>query len=163
MLPDVLDDNLIVVFCGTAVGAKSAEVSAYYAGPGNKFWRTLHAIGLTPRVLAPHEYRSLPGFGVGLTDLVKSKSGSDSVLTTGDFDQSEFAAKIRRFAPRFVGFNGKRAAQEYLGRKKVSFGRLEEQIGRTRLFVLPSTSGAANGYWDDAPWQELGEACKASV
>jgi TDG/mug DNA glycosylase family protein len=153
----------MVVFCGTAVGAKSAEVSAYYAGPGNKFWRTLHAIGLTPRVLAPHEYPSLLEFGVGLTDLVKSKAGSDAVLANGDFGESEFAAKIRRFAPRFVGFNGKRAAQEYVGRKRVPYGPLEERIGHTQLFVLPSTSGAANGYWEDGPWHELGEACKTAV
>jgi len=160
MLPDVLDNDLVVVFCGTAVGAKSAEDSAYYSGPGNKFWRTLHAIGLTPRVLAPREYPSLLEFGVGLTDLVKSRSGPDAILTRSDFGPSEFEATIRRFAPRFAGFNGKRAAQEYLGRKKVSFGPLDERIGRTHLFVLPSTSGAANGYWDEEPWHQLGEACK---
>ena len=163
MLPDVLNYNLIVVFCGTAVGAKSAKVAAYYAGPGNKFWRTLYTIGLTPRMLSPSEYASLKEYGVGLTDLVKAKSGSDAILASGDFGQSEFEAKIRRFAPRFVGFNGKRAAQEYLGRKKVSIGPLDEQIDRTRLFVLPSTSGAANGYWDEKPWRQLGEICTTIV
>ena len=163
MLPDVLDYNLMIVFCGTAVGAKSAKAAAYYAGPGNKFWRMLHIIGLTQRVLAPSEYPSLIEYGVGLTDLVKSRSGSDAILASDDFGQSEFEAKIRRFAPRFVGFNGKRAAQEYLGRKNVSIGLLDEAIDGTRLFVLPSTSGAANRYWDESPWRKLGEMCKMAV
>jgi double-stranded uracil-DNA glycosylase len=60
ILPDVLAPNLKVVFCGTAAGTQSAEVGAYYAGRGNKFWRTLYEIGLTPRQLAPHEFTSLP-------------------------------------------------------------------------------------------------------
>jgi TDG/mug DNA glycosylase family protein len=38
VLPDVLKPGLKVVFCGTAVGNKSARASAYYAGRGNQFW-----------------------------------------------------------------------------------------------------------------------------
>ncbi len=40
-------------FCGTAVGNVSAQRGAYYAGPGNMFWPTLHGAGLTPRRLQP--------------------------------------------------------------------------------------------------------------
>ena len=60
MLPDVLEPNLRVVFCGTAAGSASARAGAYYAGPGNSFWRTIHAIGLTPRQLRPQEFASCP-------------------------------------------------------------------------------------------------------
>jgi len=60
MLPDVLRPGLRVVFCGTAAGAKSAQVRAYYAGPGNQFWATLSRVGLTRRRLAPREYGDLP-------------------------------------------------------------------------------------------------------
>ena len=38
MLPDVLDINPKVIFCGTAAGSTSARRQQYYAGPGNKFW-----------------------------------------------------------------------------------------------------------------------------
>ena len=41
VLPDVLEPGLTVVFCGTAVGATSAQVRAYYAGRGNRFWEVL--------------------------------------------------------------------------------------------------------------------------
>ena len=61
ILPDVLESGLDLVLCGTAAGRKSAEMLAYYAKPGNRFWPTLHAVGLTPRRLHtqhdPHRQR----------------------------------------------------------------------------------------------------------
>ena len=78
VLPDVLQPGLNVVFCGSAVGAASARLGAPYAGPGNKFWPTLAQIKLTPRLIEPHEFRLLPRFGIGLTDLNKTESGADS-------------------------------------------------------------------------------------
>ncbi|MBE0528785.1 MAG: mismatch-specific DNA-glycosylase, partial [Thermoleophilia bacterium] len=77
VLADVLAPGLSVVFCGTAASARSAAVMQYYAGRGNKFWRILDQTGLTPRLLSPSEYRLLPEFGIGLTDIVKGQSGAD--------------------------------------------------------------------------------------
>jgi TDG/mug DNA glycosylase family protein len=160
MLRDVLDHNLTVVFCGTAVGTKSAERAAYYAGPGNKFWRTIHRIGLTPRHLRPEEFKSLPQFGVGLTDLVKVKSGADSDLKAGHFDVPALEEKIRKHAPRILCFNGKKAAQVFLKTKSVNYGVVESPFDQTTLFVAPSTSGAANGFWDESFWFTLAQLCK---
>ena len=75
ILPDVLEPGLAAVFCGTAASRVSAAVGAYYAGPGNQFWPTLYRTGLTPRLLAPPEFRLLPTFGLGLTDLNQRESG----------------------------------------------------------------------------------------
>ena len=47
ILPDVLTYNLKIVFCGTAASKKSKLLKSYYAGPGNKFWKTLYEIKLT--------------------------------------------------------------------------------------------------------------------
>ena len=41
ILPDLLKDNLKIVFCGTAAGNKSAERKAYYAVAGNLFYPAL--------------------------------------------------------------------------------------------------------------------------
>ena len=49
ILPDLLQPGLALVFCGTAAGRRSAAEGAYYAHPGNLFWRALHAVQLTPR------------------------------------------------------------------------------------------------------------------
>lgn len=155
MLPDVLAEDLRVVFCGTAAGTRSAEASAYYAGPGNKFWRVIHEIGLTPRQFVPEEYPQLIDHSIGLTDLVKGKAGSDSDLASDDFGVDVLRAKLRQYTPRLLCFNGKKAAQVFLQTKRVGYGPVAIPFGATQLFVAPSTSGAANGYWDQTQWHDL--------
>lgn len=154
VLPDVLSPGLAVVFCGSAVGAASARRGAYYAGPGNAFWPTLFEVGLTPHQLAPEEYKSITQYGLGLTDLAKSISGSDRVLSKKRFDRDGLQAKVLRYPPRVLAFTSKRAAEEFIGHP-VNYGRLHETIGKTMLFVLPSPSGAARRYWSTTPWREL--------
>ncbi len=158
VLPDVLEPGLKIVFCGTAAGRGSAIRGAYYAGRGNKFWKTLHAVGLTPYPLEPREFRTLSRFGVGLSDLAKYASGADSSLLRTDYAVPMFEEKILRLAPKLVCFNGKRAAKQFFGARRVEFGEHGARIGDARLFVAPSTSGAANRYWDVAYWQELAES-----
>jgi TDG/mug DNA glycosylase family protein len=157
ILDDVLAVGLPLVVCGSAVGARSATVGCYYAGPGNKFWRTLYRVGLAPRQLDPSEDRLVLQFGIGLTDLVRSQSGSDAAIRFGDADRERLRATISRYQPRYLCFNGKRAAQHFFGRRKVSFGLQTASIGTTELFVAPSTSAAANGFWDLTLWQELAD------
>ena len=161
ILPDLLQSNLKVVFCGTAAGTQSAQAGAYYAGRGNKFWRILHEIGLTPRLLTPQEFPTLPEYGLGLTDLAKHTFGSDLSLRKSDFDAAAFHERILKAAPRVVAFNGKKAAQMYYGRSTVNYGRQADLLGTTVVFVLPSTSGAANGAWNAAHWHELAAFIRA--
>lgn len=158
MLKDCLTPNLQIVICGTAAGTQSAARSQYYAGPGNKFWKTLYATGLTPRQLEPAEFELLPSFGIGLTDIVKGQAGMDSEIDFREANYSNFEHKIMQFQPRILCFNGKKAAKEYLGRESPEYGFQAESIGKTRLFVAPSTSGAANGYWDTSFWHTLAQA-----
>ena len=154
ILPDLLAPDLDIVFCGTAVGAASARRRAYYAGPGNAFWPTLHLVGLTPRQLQPEEYATLLDFGIGLTDLAKEVSGNDDILTRAHFHVDRLKAIIAQYRPRIIAFTGKRAAQEFLGHA-VGYGLFPEKEGETSVFVLTSPSGAACRYWSAAPWHEL--------
>jgi TDG/mug DNA glycosylase family protein len=159
VLPDVLTHGLRIVFCGTAASNVSAAVGAYYAGPGNAFWPTLHRIGLTPRQLAPAEFRLLPTFGLGLTDLAKHESGVDVELTGSAFDPDGLRAKIAQYAPGVLAFTSKRAAREFMGRP-VAYGWQPAAIGATRCYVLPSPSGAARRYWDIRLWQALADGVR---
>ena len=150
----MLEPGLRIVFCGTAAGAVAARVGAPYAGPGNRFWWVLHETGLTPRRLAPAEFRTLPRYGIGLTDVAKFTSGSDSSLARSDFDAAAVVDRVERFRPAILAFVGKRAAEEVLGRR-VDHGPQDERMGATDVWVVPSTSGAARGSWDVRPWREL--------
>ena len=159
ILPDLLAPELKIVFCGTQAGERSAQVGAYYAGPGNRFYETLFRIGLTARQLEPREYPLLLSCGIGLTDIAKYTSGGDKLLRRKHFDAPALRHKIEQHAPRFLAFNGKRAAQAFYGRA-VSYGAQAETIGETVVYVLPSTSGAARGFWDEHCWFEVAEQVK---
>lgn len=158
VLPDVLRPGLALVFCGTAAGRRSAAEGAYYAHPGNLFWRALFDAGLTPRLFAPHEFASLLQLGIGLTDLAKRHSGNDAELPRDAFDVPALLAKLQRDRPRLLAFTSKAAARAALGRAITHYGAQAERLGSTPVFVLPSPSGQARGHWDIGPWRALGEA-----
>lgn len=163
ILPDLLKDNLNVVFCGTAAGKKSAERKAYYAGTGNLFYPTLANCGFTPRILKPEEFPELLNYGIGLTDLVKYHFGIDKDLKQEHFDTKRFEDKILKYQPQLVCFNGKEAAKVYFNlkyTKDVSYGLQDKAIGKTKLYVASSTSLQAIAYWNESIWRELKEQIK---
>lgn len=159
MLPDLLRAGLDVVFCGTAVATASAEHGHYYSGPGNKFWHLLHDAGFTPSLVRPEEDSTLLGYGVGITDLVKDVAQShDRGLDYGGV--TEVAGHIIAVAPAWIAFNGQTAgraaaAELRLARRKdVRLGEQPWTIGVSRVFVLPSSSGAhaAMPYGEKLGW-----------
>ena len=160
VLPDVLRPGLDLVFCGTAAGRASAAAGAYYAHPGNFFWRTLHAVGLITEPLTPREFRRLLDFGIGLTDLAKHHVGNDDELPGHAFDAQALRRKILRHAPRLLAFTSKNAAQAALGHA-AAYGPQACRWDTTALWVLPSPSGQARRFWDERPWRALAAAARA--
>lgn len=154
MLNDLIIPNLKIVFCGTAVGHRSEMLQAYYAGRGNKFWRILFETGLTDRLLKPEEYRQLLDYKLGLTDLVKERTGNDSELNASDYSPRNLDQLLSTYSPSVLCFNGKKAAKEFFQTSAIGYG-FQTDIQEVRIFVAPSTSGSANGYWNPSIWQEL--------
>jgi TDG/mug DNA glycosylase family protein len=162
VLPDLLEPGLRLVICGTAAGTRSAQEHTYYAHPGNMFWRTLFAVGLTPRQLAPAEYASLTGFGIGLTDLSKFHYGNDSELPIDAFDIAALRCKIGHFAPGAIAFTSKHAGVSVFG-KGIGYGLQEAPFAGVPAFVLPSPSGQARRSWDLGVWQTLADFVAAQL
>jgi TDG/mug DNA glycosylase family protein len=154
LVPDLLRPGLKLVFCGTAPSRASAMARAYYAKPGNRFWPTLHAVGITPRQFAPNEYRLLLELDIGLTDLCKVHCGTDAQLPADAFDLDALTAKLARHRPRLLAFTSKNAAQAALGRP-VEYGPQATRLAGVGLFVLPSPSGLATRFFDIAVWRAL--------
>ncbi|MFP1131718.1 mismatch-specific DNA-glycosylase [Asticcacaulis sp. W401b] len=163
-VPDLLRPGLKLVFCGTALGRVSAQKRAYYAHPGNFFWRTLHKVDLTSERLTPTEYPRLLNYGIGLTDLCKAHYGNDVDLPAEAWDAEALKAKIAAYAPQHLAFTSKTAASVFLGRPTglIALGRQVETAGETSLWVLPSPSGQARRFWDEGAWRDLARAVTAS-
>lgn len=145
-LPDYLRFDLMVVFCGTAAGKKSAARRHYYSGDGNEFWPYLFHSGLTTTLFRPDDDATVCDHGLGLTDLAKDVAASSDRGLNSHYRVDEFIAKMRQFRPLWVGFHGKEAAKavtRHLSQPgTMSLGRQNWRIGSSSVFVLPSASGA---------------------
>jgi TDG/mug DNA glycosylase family protein len=165
VLPDLLTSGLAVVFCGTAAGAVSAQKGAYYAGPGNYFWRTLHDAGLTPHRFVPAQFPDLLGLGIGLTDLNKRQFGQDADLDPVHWDVPGLVARLEVCRPARLAFTSKTAAAVALRRPTGTLraGPQDATLAGAEIWVLPSPSGQARRYWDAAPWLALGAAVRGEA
>jgi TDG/mug DNA glycosylase family protein len=154
-VPDVLAPGLDVVFCGINPGRVSAAAKAHFANPRNDFWRLLHGVGFTPRLLAPDEQFELLDFRVGATNAAARTTPGSSDLRRADFADS--ADRLRRIAldlrPRAIAFVGKEAYRGAFG-IRAEHGPQERTLGDVGLFVLPSTSpaNAAVPYAERLKW-----------
>jgi TDG/mug DNA glycosylase family protein len=159
-LPDQLEPHLRLVFVGTAAGQRSADLGHYYAHRGNRFWRTLHEVGMTPRQYEPHEFPALLKLGIGFTDVCKLGSGMDHEALAFPVDIPAFREKMRRYRPKTIAFTSKKAASLFYGRptKAVTLGQQPPEQDFPIVFVLASPSGAASRYWSIQPWQQLADS-----
>jgi TDG/mug DNA glycosylase family protein len=133
-------------------------VGAYYAGRGNRFWSILRESGLTPRRLAPSEFRLLREWGIGLTDVCKTAHGMDREIAADAFDPARLRMVLDEVRPHAIAFNGKKAARLAFGLRNIApvdLGPTADTLGVTPAWALPSTSGANARYRDAAPWHAL--------
>jgi TDG/mug DNA glycosylase family protein len=150
-VPDILDTDLRVVFCGINPGRVSAAAGAHFANPRNDFWRLLHAAKFTSRLYEPDEQHELLAEGIGLTNAAYRTTAGSGDLRRADFADS--ARRLERLArelrPLWICFVGKEAYRGAFG-ERPELGAQDRRLGDTRLFVLPSTSPAnAAVAWDE--------------
>src|SRR5438477_8133973 len=116
-VPDVIAEGLDVLFVGINPGLYSGAVGHHFARPGNRFWKTLHGAGFTPRVLSPFEEGELPAHGLGITNLVERATATASSLTGDELraGSAAVARKVARHRPRFVAYLGVSAYRTAFG------------------------------------------------
>ena len=142
-LPDIVADDLLVLFCGINPGMKSAESGHNFARPGNRFWPALHGAGFTPRRLKPEEDGLLPEFGLGITNFVDRATRAASELSDEEIRAGAVAleALVRRHRPRVLAIVGIGAYRVGFARPKATLGLQEETVAGVPVWVLPNTSG----------------------
>jgi TDG/mug DNA glycosylase family protein len=148
-IPDVLADDLGVVFCGINPGLWSGWSGTHFARPGNRFWPALHRSGFTPRQLDPAEQGLLPSYGLGITNLVDRASARADELTPDELVEggSRLVAKIAGRRPRWLAVVGVGAYRVAFGARKAAVGPQDATVGETRVWVLPNPSGL-NAHYD---------------
>ncbi len=166
-LPDLLAQDLKVVFCGLNPGLAAATVGHHFEGRSNRFWRVLHLSGFTPTLLSPREDARLLEFGYGLTTAVARATAGAQDLSRQEFvaARSGLEAKIGRVQPRFIAFLGKAAYAAMTGQSRIGWGLQPETFGEALAWVLPNPSGLNRGFSLDAlvaAYRDLRQAVDAA-
>jgi len=139
-----------ILFVGINPGLRSEQLGHHFAGPGNPFWRLLHAAGITPVLLDPSEDRRLPEWRLALTNLCARASRSAAEL-----DREELVAgrqallrKVRRLEPAVVALVGVTLYRQVFPKPagEPGAGPKPELVHGARLFVLPNPSGLNASY-----------------
>jgi TDG/mug DNA glycosylase family protein len=155
-VPDVIAPGLRVLFCGINPGLYSGAVGHHFARPGNRFWKTLHASGFTPRLLGPFEERELLTFGLGITNLVDRATATADKLSDDELrvGAGTLQRKVLRYQPAFLAHLGVTAYRTAYGKPKATIGEQDERIGVSREWVLPNPSGL-NAHYQPPALAEL--------
>src|SRR5699024_1152651 len=156
---------LRLLIVGTNPSPWAATVKAPFARPGNRFWASLHAGGVTERLVAPAvgvshaDEHMLAMRGVGITNLAsRPSSRADLLVGCG-----QLVERMQVLRPRTVAFTGITAFRRAFKKPKATLGiqATEDLAGwpdQTQLWVVPDPSGL-NAHESvaslAAKWQEV--------
>jgi double-stranded uracil-DNA glycosylase len=147
-LADLVGPDLRVLFCGINPGTLSGDLGLHFARRGNRFWKLLHAGGFTESVLLPAEQHTLPGLGIGITNLVGRVTAAASELSVAELraGATQLEARVRMLGPRCVAVLGLQAYRTAFLRPEAVIGRQPELLGGSLLWLLPNPSGLQAHY-----------------
>lgn len=134
---DIIRPGLTILFVGVNPGARSAETGHHFAGHSNRFWKLLHAAGLTPRQLRPEEDETLLALGFGITNIVPRPTKAAAEITREEYRRGRLALtdKLTLYRPRIACFVGLGVYREFAALNDVACGLQPQTVvpGVTKL------------------------------
>jgi len=141
---DLLRPALRLVFCGYNPSLVSGQTGRHYAHPGNRFWRVIHAAGITERLYAPEEDEELLDLGIGFTNLCPRPTRRADELTREEVraGSRELRAKLEQLRPAAVAYTGIGVYKWFRATSKAAWGeQLDPAVPGVTDVVVPSPSG----------------------
>lgn len=142
-VPDVIAEDLDVLFVGINPGLWSGAVGHHFAHPSSRFWKALHASGFTPDLLSPFDEAELLGFGLGMTNLVDAATALARDLTPEQLRRgaSRLRRKAAHYRPAWIALLGVGAYRTAFERPRAKVGPQPNRVASARAWVLPGPSG----------------------
>jgi TDG/mug DNA glycosylase family protein len=141
---DLLKPDLKLLFCGYNPSLRSGDTGHHYAHPGNRFWRVLHASGVTHRLYASEEGEKLLDLGIGFTNLCSRPTRRADELTREEIraGAEELRIRLEDLKPRVVAYTGIGVYKWFRATSKASWGVQENStLPDVTDVVVPSPSG----------------------
>jgi TDG/mug DNA glycosylase family protein len=160
-VPDLVPGDpaaLRLLFVGINPGLWTAAAQAHFAHPGNRFFKALHAAGITSEPLDvsrgfdERSRAALVGRGIGITNLVERATARADELDAEELRAGAacLEAKVRAWKPRVVAVVGIGAYRTAFGRPRAAIGRQGGGLAGADLWALPNPSGLNAHYGLDA-------------
>ncbi len=148
-VPDLLAEDLRLLFVGINPGLWTAAVQAHFARPGNRFYPALLRAGIITEPVAPsagmtdREREHLQSRGLGITNLVPRATAGAAELTPAELREGgdRLRELVRTRRPRVVAVAGITAYRHAFGHPKARLGRQDELFEGSELWVVPNPSG----------------------
>lgn len=148
-VPDLLGDDVRLLFVGINPGLWTAATQTHFAHPVNRFYPALHRAGILERAIDPaagmtEEDRAyVRARGIGITNLVRRATARADELSRAELraGAEELRATVARVRPRVVAIAGITAYRQAFGQPKAVTGRQPEPCAGAELWVVPNPSG----------------------
>jgi double-stranded uracil-DNA glycosylase len=157
-LQDRLAPDLRILLVGINPGLRSAATGHHFAGYSNRFWTLLWDAGLVPERITYEDDHRLPGWGLGLTNVIARPTRGVGDLRPDEYQAGwhVLARKIRRYHPAVVALLGVTVYRAILPmlrpqappRSRTAtaesapvIGLRPETVHGVPVFVLPNPSG----------------------
>ena len=148
-VPDLLGDDLRLLFVGINPGLWTAATQTHFAHPGNRFYPALLRAGIIERPIDPAagmtdaDRDHLRGRGIGITNLVRRATARADELSVAELREGgdRLAELVRRAAPRVVAVAGITAYRPAFRVPKAVPGLQPEPFAGAELWVVPNPSG----------------------
>ncbi len=152
MAIDLLRPDLKFLFCGYNPSLRSGATGYHYAHPGNRFWRVLHAAGITERLYKPEEDEALLEEGIGFTNLCSRPTRRADELTREEIlaGSDALRATLERLKPQAVAYTGIGVYKWFRRTSKVGWDvQTEPAVVGVVDVVVPSPSGLNRMVFDE--------------
>lgn len=166
-VPDLVGDDVRLLFVGINPGLWTAAVQTHFAHPGNRFYPALLAAGIIERPIDPaagmteDDRAYFVSRGLGITNLVRRATARADELSTDELvDGGErLVTHVSRWRPTVVAVAGITAYRAAFGVRRATAGRQPEPLAGAELWVVPNPSGLnahetvptlAAAYWQAA-------------
>lgn len=146
--------QLRLLIVGTNPSPWAAAVQAPFARPGNRFWKSLHAGGVTETLvndsngLAFEDERMMAERGIGLTNIVSRPTSKSSELSRDELQTgcARLVQRVRVLQPNVVAFTGITAFRTAFQQPAAVLGlqdtsAIADWPTAVQLWVVPDPSG----------------------
>ena len=148
-VPDLLGEDLRLLFVGINPGLWTAAVQTHFAHPVNRFYPALLAAGIVTEPVSPsagmteEDRDRFRARGLGITNLAPRATARAAELSSAELREGgeRLRRLVRSRSPRVVAILGVTAYRQAFGHPKAQLGRQDEAFEGAELWVVPNPSG----------------------